>query len=104
VMNNTTIVQDIEALETKIKALPNGINRNKMTSHLSDAKAHAQALELYDLRSGNPNFKGVSSEEAAAGLNKLGTAIRKGHTMACTCPGDGVVSNLCPVHGDVPAY
>lgn len=83
----TTIDQDIDALEAKIKQLPNSLHRNKMTSHLSDVRAHNAALILGDVRAGGPPIR----PEPTAAPN------------ACTCPGDGVTNKLCPQHGDVPA-
>lgn len=100
-MNETTIVADIDAIIAKAKKLPNGLNRNKITSHLEDAKAHAQALELYDLRSGNPY---VVSPVAKFSNRFSQDDIRTMVNQPCTCPDDGVIDKLCPTHGDVPSY
>lgn len=72
----------IQDLITAAKAMPNGLNKNKMISHLEDAKAHAIVLEGY--------VPGVSPEDAAnspIGANPF-----------CLCK-PGVIDNSCPVHG-----
>jgi hypothetical protein len=100
----STFAERIDQLIRDVKTLPNGLNRNKITSHLEDAKAHAQALELYDLRSGNPNIA-VGVKRAAERLERTGYATTlPQRTMACSCPDDGVIDKLCPTHGDVPSY
>lgn len=65
---------DIKGLIDKTKALPNSLERNKIVSHLEDAKAHAIALQY-----------------------RLGTAPDIG--VECSCIA-GAVDVHCPKHGE----
>jgi hypothetical protein len=67
------IATDIKVLIDKVKALPNSLERNKIVSHLEDAKAHAIALQY-----------------------RLGDA--PDIATHCTCL-PGAVDTSCPVHG-----
>lgn len=73
------IAGHIEDLIHAAKELPNGLHRNKIISHLEDARAHAQVLEI-EARADGSRPKIVS--------DKL-----------CSCPHYPDAQSLnCPVH------
>jgi hypothetical protein len=88
------IADHINDLIVAAKALPNGLNRNKMVSHLEDAKAHAMVLEGYgDPRAAFDNL-GASSKQVAGDLDAL-----KHRIIPCICPAYPHAQALdCPVH------
>lgn len=74
------IAGHIEDLITAAKALPNSLNRNKIISHLEDARAHAQVLEL--------DYKGDYKHAPA-----------RASVATCTCPQYPYAQDFnCPVH------
>lgn len=80
------IADHIEDLITATKALPNSLHRNKIVSHLEDAKAHAIALDIKidirEIQEPSP-FDGKSALDYARG---------------CICH-KGMTDKQCPIHG-----
>lgn len=87
------ISDHINDIITAAKAMPNGLNRNKMVSHLEDAKAHAIVLEGYTIAPVHKFKQQVTQEELRNSLI--------GENPFCICH-DGTIDTACPVHSPKP--
>lgn len=79
----------ITDLITATKAMPNSLQRNKIMSHLEDAKAHALVLESYSGATYAPGTTAVPG----------GQVVNGNSSIACSCS-VGVRDNDCPIHGN----
>lgn len=77
----------ITDLITAASELPNGVNKNKLISHLRDAEAHAIVIETYTGEQSGIDGWGHAPSEPVGKYN-------------CICK-PGMYDTKCPVHGTV---
>ena len=89
----TDLPNHIQDLITATKAMPNSLERNKIVSHLEDAKAHAIALDHRLDKAPPPTDADAPKGDPFQ--------LRRGPQKSCICPNGemGPYEANCPVHG-----